>query len=54
MAELDKASLARLICDNGDDFKTIGLDAFRPQEKSDQSGVKCSEVPSLNLRAWKE
>lgn len=51
-AELVKASLSRVICDNSD-IREVHPDAFRFEEYP--SGyVSCDDIPSMNLEAWRE
>ena len=48
-AEIEKTSLSRIICDNADNIQKIQPNAFR----LDQQRVKCSDIPAVNLSAWK-
>ncbi|VDK83441.1 unnamed protein product [Dibothriocephalus latus] len=55
LAELHDSgsSLARVICENGDNITEVPLDAFkRPRGRQDL--VRCADVPKLNLALWKE
>ena len=47
--EIANASLARIICDNTD-IKLLQQDVF----KSYQDREKCSNLPHMNLKLWKE
>ncbi len=47
-AEIEKASLSRVICDNSDNIQTIQPNAFL----ASQSRVSCSELPQIDLSAW--
>ena len=49
LAQIKKASLSRVICDNSDDITEVQRNAFL----SGQSRVPCSQIPSVNLNAWK-
>lgn len=49
-AAIEKVSLSRIICDNADNIQEIQPNAFR----LDQQRVSCSEIPVVNLSAWKE
>lgn len=47
LAELEKVTLARLLCDNGENFGNTPTDAFRLGER-----VTCNAIPAMNLNAW--
>ena len=47
-AEIEKASLSRVICDNSDNIQTIQQNAFL----ANQRRVPCSQLPQINLTAW--
>ena len=47
--EIEKTSLSRIICDNADNIQKIQPNAFR----LDQQRVNCSDIPAVNLSAWK-
>ena len=49
-AAIERASLSRIICDNADNIQEIQRNAFR----FDQQRVSCSQIPVVNLNAWKE
>ena len=49
-AEIENASLSRVICDNSDNIQTIQPNAFL----ANQSRVSCSQLPQINLSAWQE
>ena len=50
LAQINKASLSRIICDNSDGITQIQPNAFL----SNQSRVSCGALPSLDLSPWKE
>uniref|UniRef100_A0A915HIN3 Peroxidase n=1 Tax=Romanomermis culicivorax TaxID=13658 RepID=A0A915HIN3_ROMCU len=50
--ELERASLARVICDNGDDFRFTSREAFHLAGRS--SVESCASLGHVNLDAWKE
>ena len=50
LAEIRKGTVARVICDNSDNINEVQPDAFL----SNQTRVPCTQIPSLNLQAWKE
>lgn len=47
-AEIEKASLSRVICDTSDNIQTIQPNAFL----ASQSRVPCSQLPQIDLSAW--
>ena len=47
-AEIEKASLSRVICDNSDNIQTIQRNAFL----ATQARVPCSGLPQIDLSAW--
>lgn len=47
-ATIDSTSLSRVICDNADNIDKVQPNAFR----ADQERSACSQLPSVNLRAW--
>ena len=49
LAEIEKTTLSRIICDNADNIQEIQPNAFR----LDQQRVKCSDILAVNLSAWK-
>ena len=50
LREIKKGTMSRIICDNSDGIDTVQPDAFL----SNQTRVPCSQIPSLNLEAWRE
>jgi len=50
LAELEKASLARIICDDSDNFKQVTRDAF--ELMTNGSLVTCDVLPSIDLEKW--
>lgn len=49
-AEIEKASLSRVICDNSDNIQMIQPNAFLAA----QGRVSCSDLPQISLNAWQE
>ncbi|KAF2348536.1 hem peroxidase, partial [Trinorchestia longiramus] len=50
-----KASLAKILCDNLDDIDELQPNVFRPPTNNSRNGrMPCSDIPGLNLTAWKE
>lgn len=52
LAELEKGSLARVLCDNADAFDFVPSDAF--ELTTGPNLVSCREIPGLDLGAWRE
>ena len=50
VASIQKHSLARIICDDGDDIDEVPMNVF----VSDQPRVPCSRVPTIDLSLWQE
>ncbi|XP_052896954.1 peroxidasin isoform X1 [Anopheles moucheti] len=51
LAQIKRASLGRIVCDNGDNITTITDDVFVLPAK--QGGYKrCDEIPQINLEHW--
>jgi len=48
--ELSKASLARVLCDNGDNIRRIQPDAFKMTSPQDM--VSCDNIEDVDLNAW--
>ena len=51
--QLSKASLSRVVCDNGIGIKKIQEDAFLALSDYVKR-VKCKKLPRVNLKPWKE
>jgi len=49
LAEIRRSSLARIICDNGDNIRFVPREAFRLGPM-----VSCSEIPQMDLSKWRE
>ena len=49
-AEIEKASLSRVICDNSDNIQYIQPNAFL----ANQNRVPCTHIPPIDLSAWSE
>ena len=49
-AEIEKASLSRVICDNSDNIRTIQPNAFL----ASQERVSCTQLSQVSLSAWQE
>lgn len=51
LKEIHKTSLARILCDNGDNIDTIGENVFLlPDEQ--EGLISCEDLPSVNFRFW--
>lgn len=49
LVEIRKSSLARLLCDNGDNIDFVPREAFRLGRMT-----PCSQIPQMDLSRWKE
>ncbi|XP_063632810.1 peroxidasin [Cydia splendana] len=49
--QIKKTSLARVLCDNGDNIDTIGENVFLIPEVQDGM-VSCDDLPSIDIRFW--
>ncbi|VDP10005.1 unnamed protein product [Soboliphyme baturini] len=54
LTEIRKASLARAICDNGDEIDRAQPDVFVYVGHNIDSYVKCETLPAINLNMWQE
>ena len=54
--QIKQTSLARIICDNGDDVRSITHNVFLNMKREDEIGNNkmndCSEIPSVSLEMW--
>ncbi|XP_049884964.1 peroxidasin [Pectinophora gossypiella] len=51
LQQIKKTSLARVLCDNGDNIDTIGENVFLLPEVQDGL-VTCEDLPSIDFRYW--
>ncbi|XP_022121552.2 peroxidasin [Pieris rapae] len=51
LREIKKVSLARILCDNGDNIDTIGENVFVLPDIQDGL-ISCEDLPSIDLRYW--
>ncbi|XP_055378911.1 peroxidase-like [Condylostylus longicornis] len=51
LAEIRKASMARLLCDNGNHISSMQPAAFLLVSKSNPV-ISCSDIPSVDLKMW--
>lgn len=51
LAQIKKTSLARILCDNGDNIDTIGENVFLVPEAQDGM-VSCDDLSSIDIRFW--
>jgi len=49
---LKRVTLARVLCETGEDFPDVPRNAFRVDDGL--NAVPCSEIPPLDLSAWRE
>lgn len=53
LRQLNQGSLARIVCDNGDNIEHVQKDIFRlPQSKS--GFIDCANIPKIDLTHWKD
>ena len=52
LAELRKITLARVLCDNGDNITRVQEDVFRVTPLGDWK--QCNEIRQMDLTAWKD
>lgn len=53
LAQIKQTSLARILCDNGDNINRIQPNVFLLPE-GDNKFVTCDEIPYVDLRVWSE
>ncbi|KAJ8737014.1 hypothetical protein PYW07_000285 [Mythimna separata] len=51
LRQLKETSLARILCDNGDNIDTIGENVFLLPEVQDGL-ISCADLPAMDLRYW--
>lgn len=51
LKQIKQTSLARILCDNGDNIDTIGENVFLLPEVQDGL-ISCDDLPSVDLRYW--
>ena len=51
LAELRKVTMARMICDSGDNIKKMPADVFRNEELEDW--MDCEDIEYMDLTPWK-
>ncbi|XP_067122505.1 peroxidase-like [Centruroides vittatus] len=54
LREIRKSTQAKIICDNSDDLPTIQKWAMKLPHRRYNPRIPCEELPSINLRYWKE
>ncbi|XP_032897244.1 peroxidasin homolog [Amblyraja radiata] len=53
VTQLKQASLARVICDNGDHIQQVQPDVFKVAHYP-QGFLNCGEIPGIDLRMWQD
>ncbi|XP_058033746.1 peroxidasin homolog isoform X1 [Ahaetulla prasina] len=53
LTQIKQSSLARILCDNGDNITRVQRDVFRVAEFPHGYG-SCAEVPKVDLRMWQD
>ncbi|XP_011499674.1 PREDICTED: peroxidasin [Ceratosolen solmsi marchali] len=51
LEQIEKTSLARILCDNGDNITRVQKNVFLLPE-IDNDFVSCEEIPSIDLQSW--
>lgn len=54
LTQIKQASLARILCDNGDNITLVARDVFKLPELQTPKLVPCKSIPSIDLRLWFE
>ncbi|RXG61788.1 Peroxidasin-like protein, partial [Armadillidium vulgare] len=54
LLEIKKATLGRVLCDNGDNITDVTKDVFILPQEQVPSFVSCSQIPKIDLRLWTE
>ncbi|XP_078581341.1 eosinophil peroxidase-like [Branchiostoma floridae x Branchiostoma japonicum] len=54
LAEIRKASLARILCDNTDGTTQMQPDVFRQHTQPGNERVACSSLPQMDLTKWRQ
>jgi len=54
LAEIRKATVAKVVCDNADNIDTVQRSAFDQMEPFLNPRVPCKSLPSVDLELWKE
>lgn len=53
LQQIRQISLARILCDNGDNITRVQRDIFQLPE-GENSFVNCEEIPAIDLRFWSD
>ncbi|OXU24803.1 hypothetical protein TSAR_007677, partial [Trichomalopsis sarcophagae] len=53
LAEIRKASISRLFCDNGDQIQLMQLRGFEQVSQSNPL-VRCADIPAIDLSLWRD
>ncbi|XP_042897805.1 peroxidasin [Parasteatoda tepidariorum] len=54
LTQIKQSSLARVICDNGDNITTLTKDVFTVPHLQSPKFTSCSSLPSIKLNVWTE
>lgn len=54
LTQIKQSSLAKVLCDNGDNITHITRDVFILPRLQNPSLVKCEDIPGIDLRFWYE
>lgn len=53
LAQIKRASLGRVICDNSDSIREVPTDVFRLSQGNPQF-TECSQLPAMDLKDWED
>lgn len=53
LTQIKQTSLARIMCDNGDNITHVQTDVFRVVEFP-HGYIDCKKIPKMDLRMWKD
>lgn len=54
LTQIKQASLAKVLCDNGDNITLISKDVFKLPELQSPKLLPCKSIPNIDLRLWFE
>lgn len=52
LIQIKQSSLAKVICDNGDNIQEVNADVFLIPQKQNPPHTRCEHLPKINLRFW--
>uniref|UniRef100_A0A4D5R9E2 Peroxidasin n=1 Tax=Scolopendra viridis TaxID=118503 RepID=A0A4D5R9E2_SCOVI len=54
LTQIKQSSLARVICDNGDNITQVTFDAFLVPQRQTPPYESCRKIPNIDLRFWSD